>query len=369
MYTERIVNRQIFYFFFMMRTTFVLSFLPVLTAADAMQDAWLAAVIAFFGGSAVVYAIARLAVAFPDKSIIHYSQELLGGVLGRLVSFAYLGLFLFIAGTELRIYGEVLKGSFMIETPLVVLLGTMVLLAAMVVYAGLEPLARTADVIFPIFILMIIASFFFPLWHADWRNLQPVLHAGWPPVLFAAITPIAIAAQYVNLTMLVPSVEEPKKALNAALLSMAAASLVLVLFAALVVAVLGADGGSQATFPVFKMIRSIRISDFLERVESLTILAWGIGLFTSLSLNLYAGSKGLAELLGIRDNRPLILPMAVIWVVFALQGYQSIFEMKQFLLPVNFAPFVLITLLLPLALLWAAYFIKKIARKRQTEEG
>ncbi len=229
LFQEKITHRQLFNIFFIMRTSIVISILPVLTSTNVLQDAWLAAIITFFSSAAFIYLIGRLALVFPDKSIVQYSQELLGKWPGKLLSLFYPGLFLFIGATDLRIYGEVLRSVFLPETPLVVILGSMVIVAVMVVKAGLEPLGRMADLIFPIFTLAIIFTLLFPVVEADYGNLRPFLYYGWRPVLLATLTPTAIAAQYAHLAMLVPSVVEPRKTLRATFGSLMWASLSLFL--------------------------------------------------------------------------------------------------------------------------------------------
>ena len=367
MFSEKIVSRQVFFIFFIIWTTIIISILPVLTTAEALQDAWMAALISFFSSAALVVIIVKLAVAFPAKSLVEYSQELLGSIPGKLVSFFYLWLFLYMAATDLRIYAEVLKTSFFPETPLVVIMAVMVFLSVLAVYSGLEPIGRSADLIFPLFLLMILGSLFFPLIHADFSNLQPVMARGWTPVLLAAVAPTIIAAQYANLTIITPSLDEPRKALRASLWSLAAASMVLVFFAVVVVAVLGPDEGLRAVFPVFKMIRATRVSEFLERVEALIIFAWGLGLYLALSVNLYSGSKGLSQVFGLQDNRALILPMAVVWVVFSFQGYSSMLEVMRVFDPAS-APFFFFVLLFPQAVLWVAYLLKKPWKKQLQEK-
>lgn len=368
MFTEKIVSRQVFFIFFIIRTTILISILPVLTTAEALQDAWLAALISFFSSAAIVVIIVKLSVAFPVKSLVEYSQELLGSIPGKLVSFFYLWLFLFMAATDLRIYAEVLKTSFFPKTPLVVIMAFMVFLSVLSVYSGLEPIGRSADIIFPLFLFMILGSLLFPLIHADFSNLQPVMARGWTPVLLAAVAPTFIAAQYANLTIITPSLDEPRKALKASLWSLAAAGAVLVSFAVVVVAVLGPDEGLRSIFPVFKMIRATRVSEFLERVEALTIFAWGLGLYLALSVNLYSGSKGLSQVFGLPDNRALILPMAVVWVVFSFQGYGSMFEIMRLFDPTFSAPFFFFVLLFPQAVLWAAFLLKKTWKKQLQEK-
>ena len=358
MFSEKIANRQLFNIFFIMRTTIVISILPVLTAGQAQQDAWLVAGIAFFLSAVFIWLLGRLALKFPDQSIVQYSEVLLGKWPGRLVSLFYLGIFLLMGFTDLRTYGEVLRTGFLPETPMIVILGSMVLLAVMVVYAGLEPLGRMSDLIFPFFTLAVLLTLFFPVLEADFSNLRPILYHGWRPVLFAALTPTAIAAQYANLAILVPAVNQPQKTLRAALISLFWASLVLVLAAVIVVAVLGPDEGARAVFPVFKMIRAIRVSEFLERIEIFPIFAWGLGLFITLAVNLYSLSKGISQLCLLKNNRPLLLPLAVIISALALQGYSDSFELRRFFQPKIIGPFLLFVLFFPVVVLWGAYFIR-----------
>lgn len=359
MFQEKIANRQLFNIFFIMRTTIVISILPVLTAGQAKQDAWLAAVITFFSSAIIVWLLGRLALNFPDQNIIQYSEDLLGKWPCRLLSPFYLGLFLLMGFTDLRTYGEVLQTVFLPEPPLIVILGSMAFVAVMVCYAGLEPLGRMADLIFPVFTLAVLFTLFFPVSEADFSSLQPVLYQGWRPVLFAALTPTAFAAQYANLVILVPSVNQPRKTLGAALNSLLWASVVLILAAVIVVAVLGADEGAHATFPVFKMIRALRLSEFLERVEIITIFPWGLGLFVTLAVNLYSLAKGISQLCRLQNYRPLLLPLAVIICTLALQGYSDSFELRRFFQPQVITPFIFFVLLFPVAVLWIAYFFRR----------
>ncbi|NMB36222.1 MAG: endospore germination permease [Firmicutes bacterium] len=359
MFQEKIASRQLFNIFFIMRTTIVISILPVLTVAQARQDAWLVAIITFFTSAVFVYLIGRLALNFPDKNIVQYSRELLGNWPGGLLSLLFLGLFLLMGATDLRIYGEVLRTIFLPETPLVVILGSMVIVAIMVVYAGLEPLGRMTDLIFPVFTLAVLFTLFFPIVETDFGNLLPVLYGGWRPVLFASLTPTAIAVQYANLAILVPSVVEPRETLRAALNSLLWASIILVLAAVIVIAVLGADEGAHAFFPVFKMVRAVRISEFLERFEFFPTFAWGLGLFITLAVNLYSLSKGLSQLCSFKDHRPFLLPLAVILGTLALQGYNDSLEIRNFFQPQIIAPALFFVFLFPVIVLWIAYFLKR----------
>lgn len=363
MFTEKISNRQFFFLLFIQRTTIVISFLPVLTSAEARQDAWIVAIVAFFPSALIVFLLGKLAIKFPEKSIVQYSQELVGSWLGKILVLFYLFLYLHMASTDLRLYSELLNISFLSETPLVVIMVLTILTVYMVVYHGLEPLGRCADIIFVLFSIMILITLIIPLFKLDISHLEPMLARGWSPILEASIIPTMVTAQYVNLVMLVPSTNEPEKALRTALWSLALSSMILVIFAVLVICTLGPDEGARSVFPAFKMIRAMRVSEFMERVEAPIVFAWGLGLFITNAVNFYSGSKGLSMLLGMNNYRPLLLPMAVIWVTFGLQQYENVFELQSFFTPQVAAPFIFFIILFPLIVLWAAYLLRKILNK------
>lgn len=371
MFTEKISSRQLFYLLFISRTTVAISFLPSLTSADALQDAWLSALLSFLLGAAIILPIVKLALKFPEKDIVGYSEELLGAIPGKLLILLYLFLFLIIvSATDLRLYAGVIKTGFLTETPLVVIGVIMMLAIVAVVYAGLEPLGRCADVIFPVFFLLLIAGMLFPLMRADFQNLQPVLARGWSPVIMGSIIPTMItAAQYLHISIITPFVVEPQKTLRVALWSLVLSTVVLVIYAVLVISVLGTDEGSRSSFPVFRMLRAVRFSRFWERVEAVNIFSWGLGVFITVALGLYFSAWVISRLLGLGNYRPLLFPLAVIIVTLSVQQYATTFEVWRFFTPGMGAPLVFFLILFPLAVLWAAYLLKRPGRKKPPLRG
>ncbi|MEW6230307.1 MAG: GerAB/ArcD/ProY family transporter, partial [Bacillota bacterium] len=148
--TERIANRQLLFILFIMRTTIVIASMPVLTTANAAQDAWASVVVACVGALALVIVIGALGTRFPDQTLMEYSQKLVGTIPGKIISLIYLWVFLFLAAIDLRIYGEALITGFIPETPLVFIVTSMVIASAFAAYSGIEAIGRNADFIFPL---------------------------------------------------------------------------------------------------------------------------------------------------------------------------------------------------------------------------
>lgn len=363
MAVEKIANRQLFFILFLARSTLKIAFLPVVTSADALQDAWISAILSFFGGALLVIAIGGLAVRFPDETMVQYSQKLLGKWPGKALSLLPLGAFLFMSSAELRIYAEALTTLFITETPLVFGIGTMGFAAALAVYAGIEPLGRAADLFFPIFLFTVFASLFIavPQLQQHLDNLEPVLARGAGPVLRGTATPIAVISQFLVLAILVPELTEPKRALRTALNALAFTSFLLVLVTVATTAVLGPQVAARIAFPFLSLVRSLRIGEFLERIEVLAMFAWGLGHFIAQAVFLYCGAKGLSQVLGLKSYRILVGPMAVIWITLAVHGYSDFFQLKTIFQPGIAVPLAFGFVLVPNGILWLAYGIRALA--------
>lgn len=361
----KIANRQLLFILFMMRTTVTIAFLPVLTSADAAQDAWVAALFTFLGSAVIVILVAALGAKYPKQTIVEYSTALVSTWPGKVVSAVVLWALFTIAATDVRIYGEVLVTGFLVQTPLAVIIGGMVFVAAVAAWQGIEVIARVADTLFPLFVLMLVLSLGMVVPLVEIRNLQPVMARGLLPVVRGSITPTAIAAQMLVLTMLIPAVTEPNRALATALWALAGSSLVLVVVAVVTVGILGPEQASRSVFPFYVLTRSIEVTEFVQRIEVLPMFAWGFGLFIGIATLIYSLAYGLAQVLGLADYRPLVFPLAALQTTFSVQAYKDVFELLRFFKPRVVGPYILAWFILSLFPLWAAHFIRTVWGSRR----
>lgn len=355
---EKISNRQLLFMLFIIRTTLIIATLPVLTTGYAAQDAWISSIIVLWGSVVVVVAIAALSRRFPEMTIIEYSRILLGKTFGTIVSLGLLWLFLHIAATDTRIYSEVLADGFLPATPVVVTAGSMVAVSALAVYLGIETIGRSADALIPVLTLFVVISVVAGLGLFDPINLEPVFARGIRPIVSGVITPIGVSVQFLSIAMLTPLLTEPEKVVTTSVVAVSLAGLALIATSVVVIGALGPELASSAVFPLFKASRATMFTRFLERLEAPGIVAWGLGLFIDVATFLYCGSKGLAQLFGVKDYRPLVIPMAVIWVTLSLHTYDDLFEVLRLFRPGTLFPYVSLVGFIPVLLLWVAYMLK-----------
>jgi len=362
MAVEKISNRQFNFIIFISRSTVVVATLPVLTAAsEVRQDAWLSGLLVFAGTVLLVLLIAGLGVLFPGRTVVEISHKLWGRLAGSLLSLVILWAFLHLSAVEVRIYSEMIIVGFLLETPIIFVTSSMVFAAVISAYMGIETIGRIADLIFPVFIGIIIITLFALGVEADFRNLQPVLAQGFQPALTGSLVPIAFSSQLMVIGMLIPNLINPQKAVRSSLWAVAGASFIILVMVVLVLGVLGPDEGQRAVFPFFKALRGIQISEFLERIEILAVFTWGFGLFVAISTLIYCGARGLSQVFNISDYRHLLLPLGVIWVVLAIRDFDNMFELRSFISPDIFGIYGLFLVLFPYLMLWGSYLFRRLS--------
>ena len=365
---EKIANRQLFNILFLMRTTIPLSTLPVLTSGGALQDAWISGLFVFVGSAVMVLLVAGLGIRFPRLTVVEISKKLLGTVGGALVTLLILWSFLHLASIEMRLYVEMIINNFLDETPIVFLVSVIILAALAAAYAGIEVIARLADLLFMFFLVMVVLSIASMFVEADFINLQPVMARGVSPVLEGSITPIGLSSLILVLGILIPTANQPRRVMGTALWATAAASATVVVTAFMVVSVLGPNEGSRAVFPLIKAIRAVELSQFLQRIEILTVFAWGFGLLIAVSVFIYCGARGVEKLFGLKGYRFLLLPMGVTWVVITIHNFENMFEFRSFQDPGILGLYGIFLLLFPYTLLWASYLLRKLLGQNPAEQ-
>lgn len=212
---------------------------PSITAIYAKQDLWLSPIWASLIGFVTVYITYQLHKLFPKQTVIQFSEQIIGRFSGKILSFLFLFFYIQITGQMTRIYGEFIVDSFLVKTPISLIIASMVLLCAFVVRGGLEVLGRVAELFFPVFIftpliLIILLSPDFEL-----KNLLPILGDGIMPSIKGAIVPQGWFTEFFLIIFLLPYITDTKKGLKSGMMTVFAVMMTLVIVNFMVLFVLG----------------------------------------------------------------------------------------------------------------------------------
>ncbi|VEF49753.1 spore germination protein [Bacillus freudenreichii] len=262
-----------------------------------------------------------------------------------------------------RVYSEFLVTSFLFKTPKVVIIGSMVFLCAFCVYAGLEVLARVAQLLFPFFVLPIF--FFVIVMAPDYHpgNIFPILEQGVMPPIKGGIVDTGFIADMILMAFLLPFLKDPQKGLKSGLVTVASVTISLVIVNLVTLFVLGVTTALK-TYPVMNVSRLARVGGFIENMEAIVMAVWIAGAFVKLSVFFYVIVLGLAQLLNLSDYKPVVWPIGILVVQFAFWSIPSMMRLSHY--DNTIFPFfsIIVQILIPLMLLVIA-FIWKRKKKRQ----
>ncbi|WP_279587132.1 GerAB/ArcD/ProY family transporter [Paenisporosarcina antarctica] len=126
----------------------------------------------------------------------------------------------------------------------------------------------------------------------------------------------------------------------------------------LCVSVLGAEKTAREIYPSYELTKRINDGDFVQRIEGLMATLWMITLYIKMALYFFASVLGIAQILNLKDYRPLTLPLGWIAVVLSLVVYPSVSYQQEWDDTTGTSFSLSIGLFLPL-LLVVVYVIRK----------
>ncbi|RCX13284.1 spore germination protein KB [Fontibacillus phaseoli] len=300
---------------------------PSALAVKAKQDAWIAALIGIGIGSLILALQLLLSRLYPDMNLVQISEKLLGKWLGKSVCFLLL-LILFLGGpvAVLQEIGTFLTVQIMPETPIqaiIILFGAIVLMG---VRLGLEVLARSAELLFPWFLLLFLSLSILLFSQVKWENALPILEQGPGPLIPAVCSFISIVyLPNMILLMIFPaSVNRQSEANKAVFIGSLIGSLILLLIVILSILVLGPTITEKTMYPSYLLAQKINIGNFLQRIEVIMAVMWFITLFFRISFYFYATVAGYCQIFNIKNIQPLVIPLGWILTTLAVFIYPNV---------------------------------------------
>ncbi|WP_046175683.1 GerAB/ArcD/ProY family transporter [Domibacillus indicus] len=298
------------------------SLLVALSIGGAKQAAWISILMGASAGIVLFFIYYLLYRFYPRMLPVEYMQVLLGSTAGKIIGFIYILDFIYRTSRNLRDFGEILTSTFYVETPLFVLNALFILTAIYGLSKGIEVLARSAEVLFYIFLAISVSGFLLIAFSGliDVNNLKPVLPDGFRPVFrtFYTETLFIPFGEIFAVAMILPYVKNVKKAGRAVLYAIIASGIMLALTMMINISVLGPQLAARAPFPLLSTIQSIQLADFFERLDIYFILFLIIGGFFKLCIYFYAAVIGISSLFNIRKPSKIAYPVGVVALILSI---------------------------------------------------
>lgn len=309
-------------------------------AAPAKQDSWIALLISSILGTLIYLVYAALYNKYPNITFTGYVREIWGKYVGWGVGFVYVMYFIYIAARILRDFEELLMVSVYRETSIFLLGICMITTIMYGVYKGFEVFVRSVGIFFLVYLfilnILIIIEIINDLF--SFQNLKPVLGNGWG-IILKQIFPMSLTVPFgemVAFTMLLPYLQNQKKARKVGIIAILISGLFLAYDALRHVAILGVDVEQRAVFPILTAVSYVNFAGFIQRLESLAIILLIILGFVKISVFFFCAVVGLSDLFRVSKPNSLIYPVGTIIFIFSLimaPNYVSHIHEGQLIVP------------------------------------
>lgn len=290
--------------------------IPSLSVKYAGHDMWMSPLLGSLAGIICIGVAMGLQRIYPGKTLIQVCGAIFGPYTGRIIGFLFLFYLPHLTGLVIQVYGNFIASNALPKTPLIVIMGSMVLVCAINVRLGIEVVGRTSQVFVTVFFVLLGLIFVLLLRELDPDELLPFMENGLLPIAKGSLAPAAWFSEYIILAFLLPYINDHKHITKTLLGSWLFVVIVMVITNLFCLLLMG-DLTDSFTFPVMIAARYITIADFMQHIEAMIIAIWIFGIFVKISVFLYVFASSIAEWFGLKDYRPLVFPAAALCMGYA----------------------------------------------------
>lgn len=291
--------------------------LPRAVAQAADQDGW---IVVLLGGVIALidfYIISRIIKRFPGDTLVEIARKVLGKYLALPILTVFLLYLLFITAMTLRIFGEVVKMSILVKTPVEVILITLLLLVFWLARGGVEPISRFDEIIFPILISVLITVGLLAIPRSDLTNILPLLRTPPSGLLKGAYQTAYSYGGFEFVLLMIPFIKKPEKAFKAGMAAIITVGIIYTTATILSYAKFGVEEAKAMIWPTLSLIRAVEVpGSFIERLEGIVMSQWVLLAFTTIAPASYGLASLSARMLKHKEFRHLCaIVMPVIYIL------------------------------------------------------
>lgn len=284
--------------------------LPSNIAAILDNDGWIAIVIGGLLLIPFILMIDKLFKMYPNKTIFEIGKEVLGKIIFTIFLIIALIYVVIALAYTVRVFGEVMKGYLLERTPIEVIIITMLLASSYASRAEIEVLGRTATMVYPILLGLIIFLVIINLPEADYTNILPVFNADFTQFPRGIMASLFSYAGYEIITLAYSSSEDNKDTLKYVLRGIFIVIGIYVVSFFTTLSQLGIDQLKREIWATISVANEVDLPGyFLENLDGIVLALWVMVVYVTVGPLLYIGGRVLADIFNTKSHDIFILPL------------------------------------------------------------
>lgn len=273
--------------------------------------AWQVAITLTIGSVILFLPMVALFRRFPGTGLAEISEEVAGPVFGPLITLIVALWLMFSATLTVRNFTETFIATILPFTPPSVLIICVLACVAYASYRGLESICRSAEIFFPLTMVLGLLTLGFSLLRADGAFIYPLWGHGLPDTLRAGTYYIGMTGEVVVLLVVGYAFRTTADFRRSGMYGIIIFGVVTALSVAVLIMVFGSQDAAQSPFPMYQLARLVYLGRFFQRMESAVVLFWFFAAALRLAILFHAAVVALGGALRLPYYRPLIYPVAV----------------------------------------------------------
>lgn len=227
-------------------------------------------------------------------------------------------------------------------------------------------MGRTIEIFAPFIFVTIILFTLLSIKDMDFKTLLPVLSdSGFIVINYGALSIASRFSEIVILCMLCPDLNKKNALCKTFSFSVVIFTLFFLIIMVSTQLVLGIERANHANYPYLTFMRQVSIFKFIERVESINIITWFIGIFIKFSIYMHFATVALSQIFGVKSGKVFIILSSVLVAILALTLSISKSVVTNKLISHHYLPYInfAFIFIVPLFLLVVYLFRKKSLAK------
>jgi spore germination protein (amino acid permease) len=257
--------------------------------------------------------------ATEGSTLIEATEEIWGSLIGTLLNIIYFCFFFMITFLVLREFSELLTSDILPRTPINIIQISLLISIAFMAHSGIEAIGRLCWIAIGLIVGSVVIVLMGGLMtHSEINALSPFWGTGRAEVFKYGIIKSSLFSEMLVFGFLLPRLRKKQEWGRAAWWCILISSIMLFATTIVYLFVFPYPTAIRLNVPMFEVSRLIIFGRWIQRLESLFLIAWLISAVIKLAIGLYCAAATLSQVLKLTKVKPLIFPLSLLVYAFAL---------------------------------------------------
>lgn len=271
---------------------------------SARSDEWISIILSYILFIPISIIYSSILEKFPGKNIFQICEMVLGKLIGKIIIILFTWHAFISMALLLRNLGDFIYTVGPQETPMIVNMICLGILAILSIYFGINVLGRWCVIILPIIVFILLVPLLFLLPEMNIYNILPIMYEGTRPVINGVKETMAFpTTQNFIFFMLFESLEDIHKFKWVLIKGVFWGEIILFFTTISTILVEGGHNYYNAYLPFYVALRRLTIGEFFERLEITILLTFVYTIFVKISIVSIATMRGIGYIFNIKDYK------------------------------------------------------------------